>query len=104
MDISTFQSDSEPVVNLIHWTTSRLRYLVPGERYCLHEILGMTSWFEEDPSYIEEARRFARLIIINRLPFVIAGKRGSDQNLFRYTPERLVDGKCVPFRFTQGDY
>ena len=104
MNIVTLPADSGPVVNLIHWTTSRLRHLEPDGRYCLHEILGMSSWSGEDPLYIEQKRRFARLIIIDRLPFVIAGTHGKTQNLYRYTPWRLVDGKCSPFQVTEQEH
>jgi hypothetical protein len=104
MNIPTHPDDSGPVVKLIHWTVSRLRYLEPGKRYCLHEILAMPSWNEEDPLFIEEARRFARLIIVNRLPFIIAGTHGRDQNLYRYTPWRPVDGICTPIQATEQEY
>lgn len=92
MNLPTYPSDSAAVVKLVHWTESRLRDLKPGERYCLHQILAMTTWDAEDPLYTEQARRFARLIIIDRLPFVIAGTHGRSQNLYRYTPERRIAG------------
>jgi hypothetical protein len=101
MNISTYPSDSAAVVKLVHWTESRLRHLEPGERYCLHEILAMPYWNAENPLYLEQARRFAQLSITNRLPFVIAGTRGRTQNLYRYTPWRLVAGECTPFRITE---
>jgi hypothetical protein len=104
MNIPTHSEDSGPVVKLIHWTTSRLRHLVPGERYCLHEILAMASWSDKDQLYLEQTRRFARLIITDRLLFVIAGTRGRSQNLYRYTPWRLADGKCAPFQVTEQEY
>jgi hypothetical protein len=104
MNIQTFPSDSAAVVNLVHWTESRLRHLEPGERYCLNEILAMISWSDEDQSYIAQARRFAWLIITDRLPFVIAGTRGGSQNLYCYTPWRLTDGKCAPFQVTELEY